>query len=112
MENNTEQERLLHRTKTMSDCRTPSELSFVIWSKGFEEAVGSSRDAYRNAFVDWVQAYRDKVPPKQWTKYRTPEELVNDIWRPYLDRPQDTVWFTALRKTVSEWIKNYAQQTV
>ncbi len=100
--------RLEARLQIMKDAKTPTELAFTIWTKELEEAMRSSRDSYRNAFVGWIEAYRDKKKPKEWTKYKTPTELAEAIWEVRYDRnEEDKLWFGSLRSYLVEWINDY-----
>jgi len=101
-------ERLAERLKRMKDATTPTELAYTIWTKQLEEAMGSSRDSYRNAFIGWIWAYKDKTIPKEWTKYKTPEELAEAVWDSSFDRSEeDKLWFGSLRSGLVEWINAY-----
>lgn len=102
-----ELERLENRLEEIKSCKTPEELSFVIWTKELENAIGSRRH-YREPFIDWIKCYKfDKTP--QWKDYKYPKDLVEGIWKPFLDEPGD-IWFKSLRETVIEWIEDYKQK--
>lgn len=101
-------ERLEQRLKTMKEAKTPTELAYTIWTKQLEEAMGSSRDSYRNSFINWIEGYKAKTPPTEWSVYKTPNELADDIWQPYLDRnAEDKLWCGSLRAGLVEWINEY-----
>lgn len=103
-------ERLEKRLQKMKDAITPTELAYTIWSKEFEEATGSSKQDYRNCFVEWIDAYKENRKPNLWNKYKNASELANAIWQPYLDRDDDDsdkLWFGSLRSGLVEWINAY-----
>jgi len=101
-------ERLAERLKRMKDATTPYELAYTIWTKQLDEAMGSSRDSYRNAFISWIWVYKDKTIPKEWTKYKNPEELAEAVWDSNFDRSEeDKLWFGSLRSGLVEWINAY-----
>lgn len=105
-------ERLTERLKKMQDATTPTELAYTIWTKQLEEAMGSSREAYRNAFIGWICAYRDKTTPKEWTKYKTTKELAEAVWDPNLDiSEEDELWFGSLRSGLVKWINDYSNRS-
>ena len=100
-------ERREQRIQTLINCQTPTDLAFNIWTKQMEEAIGSSRDHYRNPFINWIESYKSKTIP-QWTSYKTPRDLANGIWKPFLDSPDDYGLFSDLRNALVDWIENYA----
>jgi hypothetical protein len=104
------QARLDKRLEEMSNCKTTTELAYTIWSKSFEEATGGSKQDYRNCFKEWIEAYREKRPPNLWNRYKTPIEVADAIWQPFLDRESDKLWFTSLRKGLIDWIEKYANK--
>ena len=93
------------RIKTLRDCKTPEELALNIWSIGLEKAMGSSKEVYRKPFVDWIECYKTEEIPT-W-KYKTPMDLAEGIWQPYLDSESDNGLFVALRKELVKWIEKY-----
>lgn len=103
-------ERLERRMLQMREAKTPTELAYTIWTQQLENAMGSSRDHYRIPFIDWIEAFKNQTLPKQWTKYKNPEELAEAIWDPKLVETDesDRLWFGSLRKGLIEWIKNYS----
>lgn len=104
-------ERLEKRLTELSQCKSPTELAFAIWTAPLEEAMGS-RTAYRHAFIVWVEAYKENVPPKEWHSYKTPEAVANAIWNPAYDKTaQDIQWYGGLRSTLVAWIKAYKTST-
>ena len=104
------EERLKKRMQRMQEAKTPTELAYTIWTQQLEDAMGSSRDCYRKPFIEWIEAYKNKITPKQWTKYKTPEELAEDLWNPRIVETDesDVLWFGSLRTGLVEWIKTYA----
>jgi hypothetical protein len=101
-------ERLEKRLQEIKVCKTLEELSFSIWSKKFEEATGSSKREYRDCFIEWVSAFKEKRLPNLWNRYKTVENLVCAIWYPYLDNnEEDILWFGSLRNELTVWIENY-----
>lgn len=101
-------ERLAERLKRMKDATTPMELAYTIWSKHFEEATGSSKQDYRNCFVEWIDALKENRPPNLWNRYKKPEDVANAIWQPFLDNnEEDKLWFGSLRSGLVEWINAY-----
>ena len=102
-------ERLEKRLQQMKEAKNPTELAYTIWTKELENAMGSSRDHYRIPFISWIEAYKNKTPPTQLTKYKTPEELAEDLWDPFVETDEsDVLWFSSLRTGLVEWIKTYA----
>jgi hypothetical protein len=101
-------ERLVERLKTMKESTTPTELAYTIWTKQLEDAMGSSRDGYRKPFINWIESYKSGTKPKEWGKYKTPKELAEAVWEPYLDNnDEDKLWFDSLRSGLVEWINDY-----
>lgn len=98
-------ERLEKRKEEFRSCTTTEEFSLAIWSKGFENAVGSNKQSYRDCLIDWVECYKLGNSEAKW-KYKTPQELANAIYVPYLDEPND-IWFPALRREIVDWIEKY-----
>jgi hypothetical protein len=105
-----EEKRLKERLQRMKDAKTPTELAFTIWTKELEEAMGSSRDGYRNPFIAWIECYREGIKPRGWSSYKTPKDLAEGIWQPFLDRKSDGNWFTELRKDLIDWIEEYKKK--
>ena len=102
-------ERLAERLKRMKDATTPTELAYTIWTKQLEEAMGSSRDGYRKPFIAWIEAYKSNTTPKEFSKYKTPKDLAEGVWQPFLDRnEEDKLWFGSLRSGLVEWINAYS----
>lgn len=101
------QARRINRLQSIKDCQTPTDLAYNIWTKESDISIGD-RSHFRNPFINWVESYKTKSTP-QWTSYKTPRDLVNGIWKPYLDRPDDNGLFSDLRNAVIEWIERYAQ---
>ena len=106
-------ERLEKRMRRMKNAKTPTELAYTIWTQQLENAMGSSRDHYRKPFIAWIEAYKNRIAPTQWTKYKTPEELAEDIWNPKIveNDESDILWFGSLRSGLVEWINNYCGRT-
>lgn len=103
-------ERLNKRLKDISECETPTDVSYMIWTIGLEEAIGS-RKAYRDCFVNWVESYSEGNPPKYWSSYKKPEEVSNAIWDPMFDNTdEDRIWFSSLRETLTSWIYKYSDR--
>lgn len=101
-------DRLAYRLKTMQDTNDPIELAYTIWTKGLDEAKGSSQDCYRLPFIAWINAYKNNETPKEWTKYKTPKDLAEGLWKPYLDcNDEDVYWFGSLRSCLIKWIEDY-----
>ena len=103
-------ERLEKRMQRMKEAKTPTELAYTIWTQELENAMSSSRDHYRTPFINWIEAYKNQTIPKQWTKYKTPEELAEGIWNPNIveSGESDILWFGSLRAGSVEWIKTYS----
>lgn len=103
-------ERLERRMQRMKEAKTPTELAYTIWTQELENAMGSSREHYRKPFIAWIESYKNQTPPTQWTKYKTPEELAEDLWNPKIveNDESDTFWFGSLRAGLVEWIKTYS----
>lgn len=110
---NTEiKERLAKRLQVMKEATNPNELSFTIWTKQLEEAMGSSRQAYRDCFIEWIIAYKEKRKPNLWNKYQTPEDVAEAVWPKNLEMDEsDNLWFGSLRAGLIEWINNYCGNT-
>lgn len=103
-------DRIEDRRRIMEEAKTPVELAYTIWTKEFEEATGSSKDIYRTPFVAWVESYKSKTTPKEWTDYKTPKDLAEAIWQPFLDNNQeDEFWFGSLRSFLIKWINDYSK---
>ena len=103
-------DRLTKRLQEMKDATTPEGLAYTIWTKQLEEAMGSSRNPYRQPFVNWISSYAKHTPetPNEWSDYKTPEELAEGIWPSKYDiNESDKVWFGALRSGLVEWINQY-----
>jgi streptogramin lyase len=106
-------ERLNKRIADLKSCKTPEELSYNIWTTNLESAMGSSRKGYRDAFVEWVKAYKLKSKPQAWQSYKTPKDLAEGIWNSGLDRDaSDKLWFGELRANLIEWIEDYSNQII
>lgn len=103
-----EAQRLEKRLERIRNCAEPISLSFEIWTTRMEKAIGSSRQEYRNGFVDWIESYKNRTRAK-WI-YRNPEELANSVWPPYLDREDDSLWFIKLRIELVKWINRYSKR--
>lgn len=108
METQERKERREKRIQSLKDCQTPTDLAFNIWTKQMEEAMGSSRDHYRKPFIEWIESYKSKSTPKNWTSYKTPRDLAEGIWKPFLDRSDDYGLFSDLRNALVDWIDQYA----
>lgn len=101
-------ERLENRLKEIRSAKTPEDLSFAIWSKEFEAAMGSSRQSYRDCLVEWVTALKEKRPPNLWNKYTNPLQVAQDIWKPFLNQDKtDEIWFGSLINEFVSWVNNY-----
>lgn len=109
METQERKERREKRIQSLKNCQTPIELSFNIWTKQSEEIIGD-RSIYRNPFVEWIESYKAKTNPEMWTSYKTPTELAEGIWKPYLDRADDYDLFSDLRNALVEWIERYGKK--
>ena len=106
METQERKERRAIRIQSLKDCQTPMELAYNIWTKESEACIGD-RSHYRTPFINWVESYKTKTTP-QWTSYKTPRDLANGIWKPFLDRPDDYGLFSDLRNALVDWIEQYA----
>lgn len=102
--------RLEERLNKFRSAETPEEISFLIWSEQLEEATGSSKQSYRDGLVEWIKAYKEERLPKLYSKYKTPLDLAEGVWPPYLDDGDNDVWFISLRKVLVNWINNYKQK--
>jgi hypothetical protein len=89
------------RIQSLLDCRTPEELFYNIWTKESERWID-----YRTPFVNWIESYKLKTTP-QWKSYKTPRELAEGIWKPFLDRSDDYNLFSDLRDALIKWIEDY-----
>ena len=107
METQERKERREKRIQSLKDCQTPTDLAFNIWTKQMEEYMGD-RSIYRNPFIEWIESYKSKSAPKNWTSYKTPRDLAEGIWKPYLDRSDDYGLFADLRNALVDWIEQYA----
>lgn len=102
-------ERLANRLQVMKEANTPSELAYTIWTKQLEEAMGSSRQEYRNCFIEWINAYKEKRKPNLWNRYQTPEDMAEAVWAKNLETDEsDNLWFGSLRNGLIEWINDYS----
>lgn len=106
MDTQERKERREKRLQTLKECKTPTDLAFNIWTKESEEYMGD-RSCYRNPFINWIESYKNKVTP-QWKSYKTPKDLAEGIWKPFLDRPDDFGLFSDLRNSLVDWIERYA----
>ena len=107
---NEQKQRLKLRLAEIRNCKTPEELAFAIWSKKFEEATGSNKDAYRKPFINWIEHFVGETENNLiWTSYKTPRDLAEGIWQPFLDEPNDE-WFPSLRDELVAWIFNYSHE--
>ena len=97
------------RLQSLKDCQTPTDVAYNIWTKELEKYMGD-RSHYRVPFVDWIESYKLKRTP-QWNSYKTPSDLADGIWKPFLDRPDDYGLFSDLRNTLVEWIEQYVQSS-
>jgi hypothetical protein len=88
-------------------CKTPTELSFVIWTKELEQAMGD-RSSYRLPFVEWIECYKNKLPYLGW-KYATPKDLAEDIYKIEFDRFYKDKYYQRLRDSLIKWIDNYVK---
>jgi len=96
-----------NRIRSLNICNTPEELSFNIWTKELEEAIGSRKE-YRNGFVNWIESRKNGTSP-QW-KYVNIKEFVEAIWPPYLDEDKDD-YFPLLRNALEQWVNEYIKKT-
>ena len=99
----TYEQRLQNRIEQIKTCKTPEELSFAIWPKDMDEKIGS-RQSYRDGLTNWIHSFKNNTKPN-W-KYKSPREVAEAIWQPYLDEEND-IWFPSLRNTVEDWIHDY-----
>jgi len=100
-------DRLEKRLQVIKDCKTLEELSFSIWSKKLDVTTGSSKQTYRDGFINWIESKKTGKKPT-WTKYQTVQNLVYAIWYPHLDNnEEDVLWFGSLRNELTVWIENY-----
>lgn len=104
-------ERLAERLQVMKEAKTPGELAYTIWTKEFEKATSTSKQDYRNCFVEWIAAYKENRKPNLWNRYKNPNEVADAIWQPFLDQDEsDKLWFNSLRSGLIEWINTYCGQ--
>lgn len=104
-------ERLAKRLEEIKLASDPTQLSYAIWTKGLEEAMGSSKQEYRRCLVEWIVAYKGNRKPMYWSKYLTPEDLAEDIWPKYFDIDEsDNLWFSSLRNELIKWINEYCSR--
>lgn len=68
-----------------------------------DEKIGS-RQSYRDGLTNWINSYKNNTKPN-W-RYKSPLELVEAIWQPYLDEEKD-IWFPTIRNTVEDWIQDF-----
>lgn len=99
-------ERRLKRIESLMNCKTPEELAYNIWTKQSEDCIGD-RSHYRNPFINWIESYKAKSIP-QWKSYKTPRDLAEGIWKPFLDREDDYGLFSDLRNALVDWIERYS----
>lgn len=112
MESQERKERREKRIQTLRDCKTPTEVAFNIWTKQMDGYM-SNRDIYRKPFVEWIEAYKEGIYPRNRTDYKTPSDLAEGIWKKkYLDRDDDYGLFSDLRKALAEWICKYKTSEV
>ena len=97
------EERLQNRIDQIKTCRTPDELSFAIWPKDMDNKIGS-QNSYRDGLINWIHCF--KTNTKANWKYKSPREVVEAIWQPYLDEEND-IWFPSLRNTLEDWILDF-----
>ena len=111
MEIQERKERREKRIQSLLDCQTTTDLAFNIWTKQMDEYM-SDRSIYRTPFIEWIESYKSKTPVKMWTSYKTPRDLAEGIWKPYLDREDDYGLFSDLRNALVRWIANYADSSL
>jgi hypothetical protein len=101
-------EQLAEYLKRIKDATTPTELAHIIWTKQLDGIMDCDYDLYRKTFIGWVWAYRDNTIPKEWTRYKTPEELAETVWDLNFDRSEeDKFLYGSLRSGLVEWINGY-----
>jgi hypothetical protein len=93
------------RIQVIKNAKTPEELSFLIWSKSLDVAMGSSRDIYRKPFVVWITEIKNGLDFSGWN-YKTPKDIVEDIYKPYLDL-DDKEFYNNLRETIQHKIEEF-----
>ena len=101
-------QRRLERLDSLKRCVTLEELALNIWTPKQEEYMGD-RSMYRNPFKEWIHSYKEGTTPSNWHGYKTPRQLAEGIWKPFLDRPDDYGWFSDLRDALVEWIEKYRE---
>ena len=95
------------RYEEIRNCKTPEELSCVIWTKGFEDAMQSSMDIYRKPFVKWINEYVSGKERTEW-KYSTPRKLAECIWMSFKEGGREH--FGKLHQTFVDWVENYKSE--
>jgi len=95
----------MDKLKLIKEAKDPKELTWVLWPKEMEEAMGD-RSRYRNDFTDWVEQYKSKQPFTGWN-YSSPELLAKDIYKPSFDVYFKDDLFKKLRIALIEWINWY-----
>lgn len=97
----------MYKLKLIKKAKTPDELTWVLWPKEMEEAMGD-RSRYRNSFKEWLESYKNDRVFKGWS-YECPRLIAEDIYKPAFDRYFKDNLFEKLRIALIEWIVKYVE---
>jgi hypothetical protein len=61
---------------------------------------------YREWIYIWIDSYQKGIKPEFLYAYKTPQELIENIWKPILDKNNEK-YYKLLRKVAIKWIYKY-----
>ena len=96
------------RMSQIKACSSPAELAQVIWTQKMVE-VSPGLEEKRKLFVEWIRCYVEGLTPQEWYIYRTPRQLAESIWKPWMDADGDGGVFAELREHLVDWIEEYGE---
>lgn len=96
-------DKILEKHNATKKAKNISDLLDIIFPKKLDSVIQSQPEK-RRLIADWVECYTKGTEPKLLS-YRTPEDLVKDIYPPNIWNEEDG-YRIGMRRIIVEWIEN------